>query len=44
MGLETISARGLQVIRVESDRNLLLVKGSVPGPSGGLLIIEDDTR
>ncbi|MCX5970786.1 MAG: 50S ribosomal protein L3 [Coprothermobacterota bacterium] len=44
MGLETICIRGLEVIRIEAERNLLMVRGSVPGPNGGLLIIEDESK
>ncbi|QIK39089.1 50S ribosomal protein L3 [Caldichromatium japonicum] len=31
--------QNLEVIRVDTDRNLLLVRGSVPGPNGGRLIV-----
>jgi large subunit ribosomal protein L3 len=31
--------QNLEVFRVDSDRNLLLVRGSVPGPAGGRLIV-----
>ncbi|MFU8796246.1 MAG: 50S ribosomal protein L3 [Dehalococcoidia bacterium] len=40
MGHARVKARGLEVVRVDLERNLLLVKGAVPGASGGLLIIE----
>jgi len=40
MGHERVKARGIKVVRVDLERNLLLVKGAVPGASGGLLIIE----
>lgn len=31
--------QNLEVVRVDTDRNLLLVRGSVPGPNGGRLIV-----
>jgi large subunit ribosomal protein L3 len=31
--------RGLTVARIDADRNLLMVKGAVPGANGGLLTI-----
>jgi len=40
MGNEKVTAYKLEVIQADSDRNLLLVKGAVPGANGGLLIIE----
>jgi large subunit ribosomal protein L3 len=39
MGNETVTQRGLSIYRVDPDRNLILVEGSVPGPNGGLLLI-----
>ena len=40
MGNRRVKARNLEVIQANPDSNLLLVKGAVPGASGGLLIIE----
>jgi large subunit ribosomal protein L3 len=40
MGNRKVAARNLEVIEVDSGRDLLLVKGAVPGANGGLLIIE----
>lgn len=39
MGAETVTVRGLTVFAVDADRNLLLIKGAVPGANGGLLTI-----
>jgi len=35
-----VTARNLEVIQADPKSNLLLVKGAVPGATGGLLIIE----
>jgi large subunit ribosomal protein L3 len=40
MGNRRITARNLEVIQADPERNLLLVKGAVPGANGGLLVIE----
>lgn len=40
MGNKGAMTRNLEVIQVDPERNLLLVKGAVPGANGGLLIIE----
>lgn len=40
MGAQQLTIRGLEVIEVDSAKNLLVVKGSVPGTRNGLLIIE----
>lgn len=39
MGGETVTTRGLQVVRVEPDKNLLLIKGAIPGSNGGLVVV-----
>jgi large subunit ribosomal protein L3 len=39
MGHERVTVKKLQVIQADAERNLLLVKGSVPGANGGLLVI-----
>ncbi len=35
MGDERVTTQNLTVVRVDTERNLLLIKGSVPGPAGG---------
>jgi len=35
LGAAQVTTQNLEVIQVDTDRNLLLVKGSVPGPAGG---------
>ncbi|MGI9254910.1 MAG: 50S ribosomal protein L3, partial [Thermomicrobiales bacterium] len=39
MGNEKVTVQNLEIIRVDTERNLLLIKGSVPGPNNGLVII-----
>ncbi|RTR36627.1 50S ribosomal protein L3 [Shewanella canadensis] len=40
MGAERVTTQNLDVIRVDAERNLLLVKGAVPGATNGNLIIK----
>lgn len=44
MGAERVTQKGLTVVRVDAERNLLLVRGAVPGANGGLLTIARDER
>lgn len=44
MGAAQITARGLRVVSVDPARNLLLVKGAVPGARTGLLIIKESIK
>ena len=40
MGNETVTVAKLQVVKIDNDKNLLLVKGSVPGPEGKLVTVK----
>ncbi len=40
MGGKRATVQGLRVIKVDADNNLLIVKGSVPGSNGGILMIK----
>lgn len=39
MGNERVTVQNLRVVSIDPDRNLLLVKGAVPGPTEGMLIV-----
>jgi large subunit ribosomal protein L3 len=40
MGMARITTQNLTVHRVDTERGLLLIKGAVPGPKGGLLLVK----
>ena len=42
MGNERVTQRGLEVVDVRADEGLLLVRGSVPGPKGGIVEIRTE--
>ncbi len=44
MGHESVTALNLEIVDVKPERNLLLVKGSVPGPKGGILYIRESYK
>ncbi len=44
MGNERVTVQNLEIVRVDADRNLLLIKGAVPGPKGGLLFIKETVK
>ncbi|RLD08914.1 MAG: 50S ribosomal protein L3 [Chloroflexota bacterium] len=41
MGNHRVTSQHLLVARIDSERNLIAVRGSVPGPKGGLVIIQE---
>lgn len=44
MGNVQRTIQGLEIVRVDAGRNLLLVKGGVPGPRGGLLKVQASVK
>ena len=44
MGRETITIQNLEVVRVDLDKNVILVKGSVPGTNGSILKIRTSVK
>ncbi len=44
MGDARVTASGLTVAKVEAENNLIMVRGSVPGPNGGLVIVKKSER
>jgi large subunit ribosomal protein L3 len=44
MGSENVTVQNLEIVRVDVERNLLLVKGAVPGPKGGLVALTSTVK
>ena len=44
MGAERVTTQGLEVVRVDVERNLLLIKGAVPGAPGGEVVIRPTVK
>ena len=44
MGVETVTIQNLDVVRVDLDKNVILVKGSVPGPKGAILKLKSAVK
>ena len=44
MGVERVTVLNLDVVRVDAERNLLLVKGAVPGPKGGYVTVRNTVK
>jgi large subunit ribosomal protein L3 len=42
MGAEQVTVRNLEVAKVDAENNLLLIKGAVPGPKGGYVVIKQE--
>jgi large subunit ribosomal protein L3 len=44
MGTDKITVQNLDVVRVDAEKKLILIKGAVPGPKGGLVFIKDTVK
>lgn len=40
-GVERVTSRNLEVVRIHKEKNLILVQGAVPGPTGGIVLIKE---
>ncbi len=43
-GSEKVTIQNLEIVKVDSDRNILLVKGCVPGPKGAIITIKEAVK
>jgi len=43
-GSEKVTTLNLEVVQADGERNLLLLKGAVPGPRGGMVLIRDAVK
>ena len=44
MGNERVTVLNLQVVHIDPERNLLLLKGAIPGPPGGLVMVKSSVK
>ena len=44
MGRERITVQNLEVVRADAERNLLLIKGAIPGAKGGLVLVRSTVK
>ncbi|MBQ7036412.1 MAG: 50S ribosomal protein L3, partial [Clostridia bacterium] len=44
MGVDRVTVQNLDIVKVDSERNLLLVKGAVPGARGSIVTVKDTVK
>ena len=44
LGAERVTVQNLTVVKVDAENNLIAIKGAVPGPRGGLVLISDSVK
>ena len=43
-GYENVTIQNLEIVKVDADRNIILVKGCVPGPKGSIVMIKEAVK
>lgn len=44
LGFERVTVQNLSVVKVDAENNIIAVKGAVPGPKGGVVVIRDSVK
>ena len=44
MGAEKVTIQNLEIVKVDSENNLIAIKGAVPGAKGGIVVITDSVK
>ena len=44
MGAVKVTVQNLEIVRIDAEDNIILVKGAIPGPTGGIVIISDSVK
>jgi large subunit ribosomal protein L3 len=44
MGAEKVTVQNLEIVRSDAERNLLLIKGAIPGANGGLVLVKSTIK
>ena len=44
MGHERVTVQNLEVVKVDAENNLIAIRGAIPGPKGGVVIISDSKK
>lgn len=44
LGVERVTVQNLDVVKVDAENNLIAIKGAIPGPKGGIVVIADTVK
>jgi len=44
LGNERVTVQNLSVVKVDAEKNIIAVKGAVPGPKGGIVVLFDSVK
>jgi large subunit ribosomal protein L3 len=43
-GHEKVTIQNLKVVKVDAENNLIAIKGAIPGPKGGIVVLADTVK
>ena len=44
LGVEKVTIQNLDIIKIDAEKNIIAIKGAIPGPKGGLVIIKNSVK
>ena len=44
LGVERVTVQNLAIVKIDAENNLIAIKGAVPGPKGGIVVITDSVK
>ena len=44
LGAERVTVQNLTVVKIDAENNLIAIKGAIPGPNGGIVVIRDSVK
>ena len=44
LGVEKVTVQNLSVVKIDAEKNILAIRGAIPGPKGGLVIIKNSVK
>lgn len=44
MGAERVTVQNLEIVKIDAENNLIAIKGAIPGPKGGIVVIADAVK
>ena len=44
MGAEAVTVQNLEIVKIDVENNLIAVKGAIPGPKGGIVVLKNTVK
>ena len=44
LGSERVTIQNLDIVKVDAENNLIAIKGAIPGPRGGIVVLKDSVK